>query len=164
MSRWDGEDRRKPVDSGNRLILEVPKGGNLDEVLRLIAQGGGGVQIPDLGFINSKLDLILGLLEGENGAIPAINNLDRKVDTMSSNIDRIEKEAADAAENVGLVKTALDTLNSTVADLKTMVADLQDQVAKGQVDQARLDAAASTLEKADDDLDALVLPPTPPTV
>lgn len=90
-----------------------------------------------------------------------LNILTRKVDTMSSNIDRIEKEAADAAENVGLVRTALETLNTTVTDLKGVVADLQAQVEKGQVDQARLDAAASTLEKADEDLDALVLPPTP---
>lgn len=79
---------------------------------------------------------------------------------MSTNIERIEKEAADAAENVELVKTALETLNTTVTDLKGVVADLQAQLAQGQLDQARLDAAASALEKADNDMDALVMPPT----
>lgn len=93
--------------------------------------------------------------------LTAINNLDGKVNTMSSNIDRIEKEAMDAAENVGLVRAALETLNTTVSELKTTVADLRKQVEQGQLDQTRLDAAASALEKADDDLDALVLPPTP---
>lgn len=128
----------------SRVIHEVPLNGNLDQVLRLL----------------------VGALKGGNGGnaevLTAINNLSRKVDIMSSNIDRIEKEAADAAENVGLVRTALETMSTTVTDLKAMVADLQAQVAQGQVDQARLDAAASTLEKADDDLDALVLPPAPP--
>lgn len=99
-----------------------------------------------------KLDAIL----------TAINKLDGKVNTMSSNIDRIEKEAADAAENVALVRTALETLNTTVTELKGVVADLQQQVAQGQLDQARLEAAATKLEKADDDIDALVLPPPPP--
>lgn len=88
-------------------------------------------------------------------------NLERKVDTMSSNIDRIEKEAADAAENVKLVKTALDGLGTIITDLKTEVADLRTQIEQGQLDQARLDAAATMLEKADEDIDALVLPPTP---
>lgn len=142
MGRWDGRERRK--DSGNRLILEVPLTSNLDELLRLIA------------------DALKSHGSGNNlEVLTAINNLDRKVDTMSSNIDRIEKEAADAAENVGLVRTALDTLNTTVSELKIVVADLQSQVAQGQVDQARLDAAAAKLEQADVDLDALVLPPTP---
>lgn len=98
-----------------------------------------------------KLDAIL----------TAINNLDGKVNTMSSNIDRIEKEAADAAENVGLVRAAVDGLNTIISDLKTEVAALKEQVAQGQLDQARLDAAATTLEKADDDIDAIVLPGTP---
>lgn len=116
-----------------------------------------------IGAYNRRTDVLAkGTGNGNNSEVlTAINNLNRKVDAMSSNIDRIEKEAADAAENVGLVKTALDTLNTTVADLKAVVADLQTQVAQGQVDQARLDAAASALEKADDDLDALVMPSTP---
>jgi methyl-accepting chemotaxis protein len=100
---------------------------------------------------------------GDNSQVlTAINNLIGKVDTMSSNIDRIEKEAADAAENVGLVRTAIEDLKSASAAMQAEIASLKDQVAKGQVDQARLDAAAATFEKADDDIDAIVLP-TPPT-
>src|SRR5215217_6837977 len=91
----------------------------------------------------------------------AINNLDRKVTTMSSNIDRIEKEAADAAENVGLVRTAMEELKSASAAMQAEIKSLKEQVAQGQVDQARLDAAAATFEKADDDIDAIVLPGAP---
>ena len=116
-----------------------------------------------IGAYNRRTDALKGGNGGNNSEVlTAINNLSRKVDTMSSNIDRIEKEAADAAENVKLVKAALDSLGTTVTDLKTLVSDLQAQIAQGQLDQARLDAAASTLEKADDDLDALVLPAAPP--
>lgn len=58
MGKWDGKERRRePTD---RLILEVPKGGNFDEVLRLIA---------------------VGLKGGSNAEVlTAINNLSRKVD------------------------------------------------------------------------------------
>lgn len=91
----------------------------------------------------------------------AINNLDRKVDKMSSNLDRIEKEAADAAENVGLIRTAVEELNAASTAMKDEIVALKEQVAKGQLDQARLDAAAAVFEKADEDIDAIVLPPTP---
>ena len=101
--------------------------------------------------------------QGNSEVLSAINNLDRKVDHMSSNIDRIEKEAADAAENVGLVRTAVEELKTASAAMQAEIASLKEQVAKGQVDQARLDAAAATFEKADDDIDAIVLPGTPPS-
>lgn len=106
-------------------------------------------------------DLLFAKEEGStsHGLIFEING---KVDTMSSNIERIEKEAADMAENVGMVRTAVENLKAAQEDLKTLVADLQAQVAQGQLDQARLDAAAASLEKSDDDLDAIVLPPAPP--
>lgn len=116
-----------------------------------------------IGAYNRRTDA---LAKGSNGGnnsdvLTAINKLDRKVDTMSSNIDRIEKEAADAAENVNLVRTAIEDLKTITEAMKTEIADLKQQVAQGQVDQARLDAAAATFEKADDDLDALILPPAP---
>ena len=130
MGKWDGRERRH--EPSNRLILEVPKDCNLDEVLRLIAAGLKG------GSNNTEV-------------LTAINNLNRKVDTMSSNIDRIEKETADLAEDVTAVRTAVE-------GLKTLVADLKSQVAQGQIDQARLDAAATSLEKIDDDLDAITAP------
>lgn len=138
-------DRRHDGPS-TRLILEVPLNGNLDQLLRLLikalqSRGGGG---------------------DSSEVLNAINTLSRKVDTMSSNIDRIEKEAADMAENVGLVRTAIEELKTAQDGLKTLVADLQAQIAQGQLDQARLDAAAATLEKADEDIDAIVLPPAPP--
>lgn len=100
---------------------------------------------------------------GDNSEVlTAINNLDRKVTTMSSNIDRIEKEAADAAENVGLVRTAIEELKTISTNMQTEITALKEQVAQGQIDQARLEAAAATFEKADEDMDALVLPSTPP--
>jgi len=85
----------------------------------------------------------------------AINNLTKGFEEMSSNIDRIEQEATDLTEDAVVIKQAL-------ADLKATVEDLKAQVAAGQLDQARLDAAAAKLEKVDDDLDALTAP-TPPT-
>lgn len=91
----------------------------------------------------------------------AIDQLDRKVDLMSSNIDRIEKEAADAAENVGLVRTAIEDLKAVSTAMQAEITALKEQVAKGQLDQARLDAAATVFEKVDDDIDAIVLPGTP---
>lgn len=138
---------RKEDGPSSRLILEVPRNGNFDVVLRLIADAlkspGGGT--------------------GDNTEVlTAINNLSRKVDVMSSNIDRIEKEAADAAENVGLIRTAVEDLRAASDAMKAEIADLKAQVAQGQLDQARLDAAAATFEKADDDIDAIVLPGTPP--
>jgi hypothetical protein len=41
MPKWDGRERRRD----NRLIIELPKGGNLDAVLRLFTTTlGGGLQ------------------------------------------------------------------------------------------------------------------------
>lgn len=139
---------RKEDGPSSRLILEVPKTSNLDVVLRLLVDA---LKSPGGSGDNSEV-------------LTAINNLSRKVDTMSSNIDRIEKEAADAAENVNLVRTAIEDLKAASDAMKTEIADLKEQVAQGQVDQARLDAAAAAFEKADDDIDAIVLPgaPTPP--
>jgi hypothetical protein len=43
MGRWDGRERRK--DSGNRLIIELPLGSNLDKVVKLfITTLGDGLQ------------------------------------------------------------------------------------------------------------------------
>lgn len=130
--------RREPDSS--TLYLAIREGGTLDKRLREITAALNGP--------NSNNSEVL----------TAINNLDRKVSTMSSNIDRIEKEAADLAEDVTAVRTAVD-------DLRTLVTDLQAQVAQGQLDQARLDAAAAALEKVDDDLDAITgtTPPAPDT-
>jgi len=101
-------------------------------------------------------------LWSNESVLQSINDLSRKVDLMSSNLDRIEKEAADAAENVGLVRTAMEKLQATSEAMQAEIASLKEQVAQGQLDQARLDAAAATFEKADDDIDAIVLPGTPP--
>ena len=110
----------------------------------------GGVPAT-IGLIDKRSTTIHGLIFDLKGIL----------ETMSSNIDRIEKEAADAAENVGLVRTAVEELKATSEAMKTEIAALKEQVAKGQLDQARLDAAASVFEKADEDIDAIVLPGTP---
>lgn len=112
--------------------------------------------------LDQRLIDIQGKLKTLRGKVDVqFDNLSRKVDIMSSNIERIEKEAADAAENVKLVKAAQDGLGEIITGLKNEIADLKNQIAQGQLDQARLDAAATMLEKADDDIDALVLPPAP---
>lgn len=112
--------------------------------------------------LDQRLIDIQGKLKTLRGKVDVqFDNLNRKVDIMSSNIERIEKEAADAAENVKLVKAAQDGLGEIITGLKNEIADLKNQIAQGQLDQARLDAAATMLEKADDDIDALVLPPAP---
>jgi len=99
---------------------------------------------PDIDLIKQELSIVHGM----------IFDLTGKVDSMSTNIDRIEKEAADLAADVPVIKQALE-------DLKTLVSDLKAQLAQGALDQARLDAAAASLEKVDDDLDTLTTPPTP---
>lgn len=150
-------------ESEQTVTFRVPDKSNLD---RLIAGLTGAINAhaaaiskladnpdfpPDLALIPQRLEIIHGLLF----------ELNRKVDTMSSNLDRIEKEAADAAENVGLVRTAIEELKAASDAMKAEIADLKAQVAQGQLDQARLDAAAAAFEKADDDIDAIVLPGTP---
>lgn len=134
-------------------IHEIRKAGNLYFLLNAF-----------IGAYNRRTDAMERVMErgGNEAVLTAINNLDRKVDQMSSNIDRIEKEAADAAENVGLVRTAVEGLQAASDAMKTEIASLKEQVAQGQLDQARLDAAAATFEKADDDIDAIVLPSAPP--
>lgn len=156
-------------ESEQVVTFRVPDGTNLD---KLIAGLTGAINAhaiaiskladnpefpPDLAFVPQRLEIVHGLLF----------ELNRKVDTMSSNLDRIEREAADAAANVEMVKTALDGLRTVSEQMKAEIASLKEQVERGQLDQARLDAAAAKFEKADDDLDALVLPPagggeTPP--
>src|SRR6185503_10270881 len=134
-----------------RHIHEVSKDGSLYFLLNAF-----------IGAYNRRTDILAKGTTGDNSEVlTAINNLTRKVDQMSSNIDRIEKEAADAAENVGLIRTAVEELKTASAAMQAEIASLKDQVAKGQLDQARLDAAAATFEKADDDIDAIVLPGTP---
>lgn len=134
-----------PFQSMADKIHEIRKAGNLYFLVN-----------PLIGAYNRRTDVLAKLNGGDNSQILiAINNLDRKVDKMSSNIDRIEKEAADLAEDVPVIKQALE-------DLKTLVSDLKSQVAQSQLDQARLDVAAATLEKVDDDLDALTAPVAPP--
>lgn len=106
-------------------------------------------------ILDERLLDIQGKLLKLPAVLKALNNLNGKVDTMSSNIDRIEKEVAEIGADVTVVRDA-------VGGLKTVIADLKEQVAKGQVDQTRLDAAAASLEKIDDDLDAITAPePTP---
>ena len=146
------EDKGKllgPLRAMSDKIHDIRKAGNFYYLLNAF-----------LGAYNRRTDA---WTRGDNSQVlEAINNLTRKVDTMSSNIDRIEKEAADLTEDVGLVRTAVEGLKGTILTLQTTVDDLKNQVAQGQLDQARLDTAAATLEKADQDLDALVLP-TPDT-
>lgn len=100
-------------------------------------------------------------LWSNDSVLQAIYQLSGKVDVMSSNIDRIEKEAADAAENVGLVRAAIEDLKAASTAMQAEIAALKEQVAQGQLDQARLDAAATVFEKVDDDIDAIVMPGTP---
>lgn len=144
-------------------VHEIRKGGNIYFLINtligaynrrtdVLAQGGNS-QFPDLTLMATRLETVHGL----------VFDLNRKVDAMSSNIERIEKEAADAAENVGLIRTAMEELKSVSEAMKTEIAALKEQVAQGQLDQTRLDAAAATFEKADDDIDALVLPSSLPS-
>jgi predicted nuclease with TOPRIM domain len=137
------------VGAINRLAGAFAKPG--DSLAMALRESSNG-QFPDVEFMKQRLELIHGLVFELNG----------KVNSMSSNLDRIEKEAADAAENVGLIRTAVENLKSASAAMQAEIASLREQVAQGQLDQARLDAAAATFEKADDDVDAIVLPSTAP--
>ena len=114
--------------------------------------GEGAPANPDIALIKQELSLVHGM----------IFDLTGKVDSMSTNIDKIEKAAAALAEDVGLVKTAVTDLRTASDAMKAEIASLKEQIAQGALDQTRLDAAAATLTKVDEDLDAVVLPPAPP--
>jgi hypothetical protein len=114
MGKWDGKERRRePTD---RLILEVPKGGNFDEVLRLIAvslKGGSNAEV-----------------------LTAINNLSRKVDEfMSTQEERLRavKTKLDA------IQSGVDTIQQQLADLKANNPDLEDEIAAIEATAAAID-------------------------
>lgn len=141
INKWRGKERRRHNVVYVAVTHELSEGTQslIEQLIEAVQDHGNNSQV-----------------------LTAINNLDRKVDKMSSNLDRIEKEAADAAENVNLVKTALEELKTISEAMQAEITGLKEQIAQGQLDQARLDAAAAVFEKADDDMDALVSPsPTP---
>lgn len=161
--------RKKRPASVRRVEIELGK--NAREFLE-------GLVRPPIGetSIGQKLDALIDMQRAQ-AHVPAelalakeelsivhelINNLNGKVETMSTHIERIEKEASDLAENVTQVRDAIDGLKASQNELKTLVADLQAQLAQNQLDQERLAAAASKLEKVDEDLDAITLPGTSP--
>jgi len=76
--------------------------------------GAGGSTNPTIDLIKQELSIVHGM----------IFDLTGKVESMSTNIDRIEKEAADIAADVPVIKQALE-------DLKTLVSDLKAQLAQG---------------------------------
>src|SRR5690348_4704919 len=93
MSVWTGKERRS--ERTDRLILEVPKSGNLDEVLRLI-----GISLKSNN--NSEV-------------LTAINNLSRKVDEFM----------ATQEERLRAVKTKLDAIQAGVDKIQQQLADLK---------------------------------------
>ena len=113
MAKWDGKERREPSD---RLILEVPKGSNFDEVLRLIATGLKG---------------------GSNTEVlTAINNLSRKVDEfMATQEERLRgvKTKLDA------IQSGVDTIQQQLAELKANNPDIEDEIAAIEATAAAID-------------------------
>lgn len=90
---WKGEDRRKPpVDSGNRLILEVPKGSNLDEVLRLLAKGSDSKQV--LEAINNLTNLVkekfMGLKEDNDTLTSTMSEVEAAVDAIAADVSALK--------------------------------------------------------------------------
>lgn len=105
MARWDGKERRQ--DSGDRLILEVPKGSNLDEILRLLVsalKGSGG---------------------NNSGVLTAINNLDRKVSEFMSTQETRLQGIQSALTSIA---AGINTLQQQVADLKANNPELEDEI------------------------------------
>lgn len=111
-----GNKERKPEPS-DRLILEVPKGGNFDEVLRLIAAG--------LKSSNNNPEVLR-----------AINNLSRKVDEFMSTQEerlRVVKTKLDA------IQSGVDKIQQQLADLKANNPDLEDEIAAIEATAAAID-------------------------
>lgn len=73
-----------------------------------------GVNIPDLGFINAKLDLIQGLIENEG----PITNLSRKVDEFM----------ATQEERLQAISTKIDEVLSDLATLKVNNPQIEDEI------------------------------------
>jgi hypothetical protein len=114
MGKWDGKERRR--EPSDRLILEVPKGGNFDEVLRLVAAGLKG---------------------GSNTEVlTAINNLSRKVDLlMATQEERLQgvKTKLDA------IQSGVDKIQQQLADLKASNPDIEDEIAAIEATAAAID-------------------------
>lgn len=161
-------------DSGNRLIIEVPRNGNFDVVLRLIAEAlkspGGGTDntkleaiinmlrpladVPaQLGFLKEEISIIHGLLaEGtENGAVlTAVNNLNGKVDEfMATQEERLRGVKA----KLDAIQAGVDKIQEQLATLKANNPELEDEIA----------AIEETANAIDTDVNPVVAPPVEPT-
>ena len=101
----------------------------IDRLIELLETGG---HIPDLGFINAKLDLIQGLIENEG----PITNLTRKVDEfMATQEERLRgvKTKLDA------IQSGVDKIQQQLADLKVNNPELEDEIAAIEATAAAID-------------------------
>jgi len=97
------------------LLRELVIGSRLeDRIERLIELLEAGVNIPDLGFISAKLDLIIGLIENEG----PITNLTRKVDELM----------ATQEERLQAILAAVKSVKQMLADLKVNNPQIEDEI------------------------------------
>lgn len=117
----------------------------LDEILEAVR----GVQLPDVGFINAKLDLALELLEGDNGVIKTITNLQREVSesmaTQEERLRAIQGQMTSIADGV-------NKLQAQLADLKLNNPELDDEIS----------AIETTAKEIGEDLNPSTPPAEPP--
>lgn len=105
----------RPIEPTERLILEVPKGGNLDEVLRLLAakatDGGSNAQV--LTAINNLTNFVK-----EN-----FMALKEDFQTLQSKFDGMESAVTAVADDIAALKSEIEEANERAnIDLLPLVA------------------------------------------
>lgn len=161
---WKGRDRRREPPS-DRLILELPKGGNFDQVLRLIAsalKGGGDTKLDaiiemlrssasvpaELALVKEELSTIHALLADDPNVLLAINTLTRKVNEFMATQ---EERLREVKTKLDAIQSGIDKIQQQLAELKTNNPELEDEIA----------AIEATANAIDTDVNPVVEPPPP---
>lgn len=106
------------------------------KVDRLIGLLEAGVNIPDLGFINAKLDLIQGLIENEG----PITQLTRKVE---EGLMALKDDFATLQGKFDTMETAVSAVAEDITALKNEIKDAND---RANIDLSPLIARAENIE------------------
>jgi chaperonin cofactor prefoldin len=132
-------------------VLAKGTGGDVSAKLDEILEAVRGVQLPDVGFINAKLDLTLELLEGDNGVIKTITNLQREVsESMATQEERLRTIQGQMTS----IADGINKLQAQLADLKVNNPELDDEIS----------AIETTAKEIGEDLNPSTPAPTEPPV
>lgn len=116
MDKWSGKDRRQPAEPTDRLILEVPQGGNLDKVLRLFIdalKAGGNDSSAVVAAINNLTNLVkekfMGLKEDNEALNERFGRVETAVDLIAADVSALKAELEEANERANIDLSPLIT-------------------------------------------------------